>query len=44
MFADDQEMLKQGMAMYDALFAWCKSCEKESHHWPSQGVAAKALS
>jgi hypothetical protein len=24
-FADDWEMLKHGMVMYDALYAWCKS-------------------
>jgi hypothetical protein len=33
-FADDHEMLKQGMVMYDALFAWCKACQKETHNWP----------
>jgi len=27
-----------------ARFAWCKPCEREIHHWPSQGVAAKAIS
>jgi rhodanese-related sulfurtransferase len=24
-FADDQEMLRHGMVMYDALYAWCKT-------------------
>lgn len=24
---DDHEMLKQGMVMYDALYAWCVSCQ-----------------
>ena len=33
-FADDQEMLKHGMVMYDALYAWCKHCQSESHNWP----------
>jgi hypothetical protein len=33
-FADDHEMLKHGMVMYDALYAWCKSCQRESHNWP----------
>ena len=33
-FADDQEMLKHGMVMYDALYAWCKHCQGESHTWP----------
>lgn len=33
-FADDHQMLKHGMVMYDALFAWCKHCQSESHNWP----------
>ena len=35
-FADDHEMLKHGMVMYDALYAWCKHCQSESHNWPPQ--------
>lgn len=26
-FSDDHEMLGHGMVMYDALYAWCKSCQ-----------------
>lgn len=33
-FTDDHEMLKHGMVMYDALYAWCKDCQKETHNWP----------
>lgn len=33
-FSDDHEMLKHGMVMYDALYAWCKDCQSETHHWP----------
>jgi hypothetical protein len=33
-FRDDQEMLKHGMVMYDALYTWCKNCQGESHNWP----------
>jgi len=33
-FTDDHEMLRHGMVMYDALYAWCKSCQSESHNWP----------
>lgn len=33
-FSDDHEMLKYGMVMYDALYAWCKHCQAESHNWP----------
>ena len=32
--ADDHEMLRHGMVMYDALYAWCESCQAETHHWP----------
>jgi hypothetical protein len=34
-FSDDHEMLKHGMVMYDALYAWCQQCQAETHHWPS---------
>jgi hypothetical protein len=33
-FADDHEMLRYGLIMYDALYAWCKSCQTETHNWP----------
>jgi hypothetical protein len=33
-FGDDHEMLQHGMVMYDALYAWCKSCQAETHNWP----------
>ena len=33
-FADDHEMLSHGMVLYDALYAWCKHCQSESHNWP----------
>ncbi|PPD46446.1 MAG: chromate resistance protein [Methylotenera sp.] len=33
-YTDDHEMLKYGMIMYDALYAWCKDCQQESHNWP----------
>jgi rhodanese-related sulfurtransferase len=32
-YADDHEMLKHGMVMYDALYAWCKSGQDEVHTW-----------
>lgn len=32
--ADDHDMLKQGLVMYDALYAWCKHCQGEAHNWP----------
>lgn len=33
-FSDDHEMLAHGLVMYDALYAWCKSCQGETHSWP----------
>ena len=32
-YADDHEMLKHGLVMYDALYAWCKSSQDEVHTW-----------
>jgi rhodanese-related sulfurtransferase len=32
-FADDHEMLRHGMVMYDALYAWCKEGQEEIHTW-----------
>ena len=36
-FPDDHEMLRHGMVMYDALYAWCRDCQKETHGWPPKG-------
>lgn len=32
-FPDDQEMLKHGMVVYDALYSWCKDGQDELHTW-----------
>ena len=32
-FGDDHEMLRHGMVMYDALYAWCKQGQDEVHTW-----------
>jgi rhodanese-related sulfurtransferase len=32
-FQDDHEMLRHGMVMYDALYAWCKDGQDETHTW-----------
>lgn len=31
--ADDHEMLKIGMVIYEALYSWCKSHTQEKHGW-----------
>ena len=33
-FRDDHEMLKHGLVMYDALYAWCREGQTETHNWP----------
>ena len=32
-FLDDHEMLRHGMVVYDALYAWCKEGKHEVHTW-----------
>ena len=34
LFADDQELLRNGLIVYDALYAWCANLQHESHGWP----------
>ena len=34
LFADDHEMLRHGMVVYDALYAWAKYRSDETHNWP----------
>lgn len=36
--ADDHEMLRHGMVMYDALYAWCKNGQDERHDWPPRMI------
>jgi hypothetical protein len=33
LFADDQVMLRHGMLMYDAYYAWLKQARGETHAW-----------
>ena len=33
-FTDDHEMLRHGLVMYDALYAWCRVGHGETHGWP----------
>ncbi len=34
MYADDREMLRQGFVVYDALYAWARDRQGETHGWP----------
>jgi len=38
-FGDDHEMLRHGLIVYDALYAWCRSCQGETHSWPPNMAA-----
>ena len=39
-FKDDYELLKQGIVVYDALYAWCARLQGETHNWPPAGYRA----
>ncbi len=40
-YRDDHEMLEAGMIVYDALYAWCRDAQGETHSWnPSPAAAA----
>jgi hypothetical protein len=34
---NDHEMLRHGLVMYDALYAWCTKLQSETHAWPPTG-------
>ena len=34
MFSDDHEMLRHGLVVYDALYAWILKAQDETHAWP----------
>jgi hypothetical protein len=36
-YPDDHEMLRHGLVLYDALYAWCERCQAETHSWPPAG-------
>ncbi len=35
----DHEMLRHGLVMYDALYAWCAKLQTEAHAWPPAGYS-----
>jgi len=37
--ANDHELLHHGLVMYDALYAWCKTLQGETHAWPPAGYS-----
>jgi rhodanese-related sulfurtransferase len=38
MFADDQAMLRWGMLVYDALYAWLRAAQDERHDWRPESL------
>jgi hypothetical protein len=33
-------MLEHGMVIYDAFYAWCRSCQGEKHNWNPAALKA----
>jgi len=40
LYRDDHEMLKHGMMIYDALYAWCRHARGETHTWNPAALGA----
>ena len=34
LMADDHALLRHGLVMYEALYAWCREGQQETHQWP----------
>jgi hypothetical protein len=41
-FKDDHELLRHGMVLYDALYAWCARLQDETDNWPPAGYRGAA--
>ena len=42
-FPDDHAMLDQGMVIYDALYAWCRSLQHKVHTWTPPAAAEASV-
>lgn len=40
-YSDDLAQLEAGMAVYDALYRWCRDARAETHNWESHNVRPK---
>ena len=38
---DDQEVLRHGFVIYDALYAWATNRKEETHSWPPAGMSGR---
>ncbi len=39
LYTDDHEMLRHGLTLYDAYYAWCREASAETHGWPPAATA-----
>ena len=37
-YPNDLEMLSEGMVLYDALYAWCRHAQAETHGWHPETI------
>ena len=42
LYHDDHEMLRHGLVMYDALYAWCRHARGEKHTWNPDAMQSYA--
>ena len=40
MYKDDLAQLEASMALYDALYRWCRDAQEEQHNWPAGKTAS----
>jgi hypothetical protein len=40
MYKDDLAQLEASMALYDAIYRWCRDAQEETHNWPSTKTGA----
>ena len=38
-YPNDHDMLRHGLIVYDALYAWCDRLQDETHNWPPAGYS-----
>lgn len=44
LYRDDHEMLRHGMVVYDALYAWCRHARGQTHTWNPAAMGGYANS
>jgi hypothetical protein len=42
LYRDDQQMLRQGLVIFDALCTWCRDAQHEKHGWSQHLLQASA--